>query len=123
MADIDQDYVLCQDCGHAEHFSWDKHRNLIACHCGGDFCGCGLCSGIARLTRQFSELSEAEARAEADQVKCRAPGSSEEPHPSDERKHGRSEHLDPAQKEQALAQEEGKSSTSTAPEPSAARAG
>lgn len=123
MADIDQDYVLCQDCGHVEFFSVERHRGVIRCGCGGEFCGCDLCSGIARLTRQFSELSEAETLAEAEQVKCRAPGSSEQPHCSDERKHGRSEHLDPAQKEQALAREEGKRFTSPAPEPSAARAG
>lgn len=122
-SDIDQDYVLCQDCGHVEFFSMERHRGVIRCDCGGDFCGCDLCSGIARLTRQFSELSEAEISSEAEQVKCRAPGSSEELHPSDERKHGRSEHLNSPRPEQASAQEEGNSFTSPAPEPSAARAG
>ena len=50
----DADYVLCQDCGHADSYSDEKHRGRVKCSCGGEFCGCACCSGIARLSKQFA---------------------------------------------------------------------
>lgn len=61
-------------------------------------------------------------RAVADPVKGRAPGSSEQPHRSGERKHGRSAPLN-ASPETASAGECGAAPPPRAPEPSAARAG
>lgn len=64
-------YVLCQDCGHAEPYSDAKHLGSETCpKCGGDFCGCNDCSGIAGL-------SDPANAADAEQVKGRAPGLSE----------------------------------------------
>ena len=62
------------------------------------------------------------ARTVADPVKGRAPGSSEQPHRSVERKHGRSEPLN-ACPSSASAGECGAAFPPRAPEPSAARAG
>lgn len=62
------------------------------------------------------------ARTVADPVKGRAPGSSEQPHRSGERKHGRSAPLN-ASPETASAWECGAAPPPRAPEPSAARAG
>lgn len=63
------------------------------------------------------------ARTVADPVKGRAPGSSEQPHRSGERKHGRSAPLNASPPETASAGECGAASPPRAPEPSAARAG
>ncbi len=63
------------------------------------------------------------ARTVADPVKGRAPGSSEQPHRSGERKHGRSAPLNASPPETASAGECGASPPPRAPEPSAARAG
>ncbi|WP_447592640.1 hypothetical protein [Aquipseudomonas campi] len=54
-------YVLCQDCGHAEPFTDARHQGDEHCpNCGGDFCGCNACSGIAKLSIQFQVLADAE---------------------------------------------------------------
>lgn len=47
-------FVLCQDCGHVEPFTAERHRNVEACQvCSGDFCGCDSCNELARLAVQF----------------------------------------------------------------------
>lgn len=81
-------YVLCQDCGHAEPYSDAKHFGDESCHkCGGDYCGCNACSGIARLSVQFQAQAKRPApsdpanAADAEQVKGRAPGLSEHASP------------------------------------------
>jgi hypothetical protein len=49
-------YVLCQDCGHVEPYTADRHQNRENCSaCGGDFCGCNACSELARLALQFQQ--------------------------------------------------------------------
>ncbi len=63
------------------------------------------------------------ARTVADPVKGRAPGSSEQPHRSGERKHGRSAPLNVSPLKQPPLGECGAASPPRAPEPSAARAG
>ena len=77
-------YVLCQDCGHAEAYSDAKHFGDESCpKCGGDYCGCNACSGIARLNVQFQAQAKRPAPSDlanathAEPVKGRAPGSSE----------------------------------------------
>lgn len=53
-------YVLCQDCGHVEPYTADRHQGREACsQCGGDFCGCTACSELARMALQFQDPGEA----------------------------------------------------------------
>jgi Zn finger protein HypA/HybF involved in hydrogenase expression len=52
-------YVLCQDCGHLEPFTIDRHQGRESCpKCSGDFCGCTACSELARLAIQFQQPIE-----------------------------------------------------------------
>lgn len=47
-------YVLCQDCGHVEEYTQARHHGLEDCsRCGGDFCGCDCCNGLARLNLEL----------------------------------------------------------------------
>lgn len=47
-------YVLCQDCGHVEPWTADRHQEREACRvCSGQFCGCDTCNELARLAVQF----------------------------------------------------------------------
>ena len=57
----DEDYVLCQDCGRVALFTDARHRGVDRCvECGGEFCGCRMCMGVARLSLQFQARSEYE---------------------------------------------------------------
>ncbi len=52
-------YVLCQDCGHVEPYTADRHQEREACSkCGGQFCGCHACNELARLAVQFQTPNE-----------------------------------------------------------------
>ncbi|PTU72802.1 hypothetical protein DBO85_18810 [Pseudomonas mangrovi] len=52
-------YVLCQDCGHVEPWTADRHQEREACsRCGGQFCGCDACNELARLAVQFQTPDE-----------------------------------------------------------------
>lgn len=50
-------YVLCQDCGHVDLYTLDRHQNREACaKCGGPFCGCNGCNrfGVIAVKRGWS---------------------------------------------------------------------
>ena len=60
----DEDLVLCQDCGHVAEYSDARHLNTEVCsQCGGHYCGCTMCSGVARLSLQF----QAHAKEQGDE--------------------------------------------------------
>ena len=47
-------YVLCQDCGHVEEYTDARHMEKEKCSkCGGAFCGCDCCAGVARMNLQL----------------------------------------------------------------------
>lgn len=57
----DEEFVLCQDCGHVAEYSEARHRGLELClECGGEYCGCRMCSGVARLSLQFQVRTKEE---------------------------------------------------------------
>lgn len=63
----DEDFALCQDCGHVAEYSEAKHLNSELCSkCGGHYCGCTMCSGVARLSLQFQALAEVEKQADGE---------------------------------------------------------
>lgn len=54
-------YVLCQDCGHVEPYTADRHENRASCSkCNGDFCGCNYCSELARLALVLGTTKESD---------------------------------------------------------------
>lgn len=59
-------YVLCQECGHVEEYTLDRAEWREKCfRCGGSFCGCDCCNGLARLNLELKihELNDKEGEA------------------------------------------------------------
>lgn len=83
--------MLCQDCLHVRPYCESGHFGDYRCHCGGDFCGCTSCNDFAHgqgadfekrqaLDPKFAPSDPANA-ADSEQVKGRAPGSSDHASP------------------------------------------